>query len=516
MPSLVSLGGLPVVSGRRILTFFSSRVEPPTWLCWFLLAGWSAVLFFYGMTSAELWRTESLRAIIAQDMLRTGNWIVPKLYGEPLFTKPPGLYLAIVLCSLPLGKVTEITARLPSALAATIAVFLFYGLFTRYLGRRAGLLAAIMLPMSLIFLDKAPAAEIDMLQVVWVMAALLCFLRVLEREEDQDTHERTLPTREIAWWLAAFVCVAGGVLTKWTAPAFFYATVIPLLWARGRMRLFWSLSHGLAAALGGGICLAWIGAAVYLEGWHVFAATVLQEALPRLVPLYDQEYHAHHSYFVEVIRHPFWILGATLPWSIVALWSLKPGFYRLWNEREQRLLVFLHCWTWPNLIFWTLMSDHTPRHSFPCFPGIAGLAALVWWGWFTGKLPLPWPRIRPDRAIVCFLIAWLGAKAILVEAIMPRRMLGRDPRAKGELLASLVPAERILYLFGLKDEGIMFYFGRPVVRLKCIADLPSSPEPVYCILNYSEWEEWRGRCRMHVLEKLTDEQGDPIVLVRVR
>ena len=46
------------------------------------------------------------QAIIAAEFLRSGNWIVPTLYGEPLFTKPPGMYAAIALVSLPVGGVS--------------------------------------------------------------------------------------------------------------------------------------------------------------------------------------------------------------------------------------------------------------------------------------------------------------------------------------------------------------------------------------------------------------------------
>src|SRR6516164_10933647 len=113
--------------------------------CFIFLFLWCSFLFFYGLAGPELWRTESLRAIIAEGMLRSGNWIVPRLYGEPLFTKPPGMYIAIALCSLPLGRVTEFTARLPSALAATGCVLLFWWYFKRHLGRAAGLAAALIL-----------------------------------------------------------------------------------------------------------------------------------------------------------------------------------------------------------------------------------------------------------------------------------------------------------------------------------------------------------------------------------
>jgi hypothetical protein len=306
------------------------------------------------------------------------------------------------------------------------------------------------------------------------------------------------------------------VLTKWTAPAFFYGMAVPLLWWRGRLRLLWSWQHLVSAALGAALCLSWIAAAVLMTGWDVFYATVLQEALPRIVPFYDKQYHQHHTYWVEVVRHPFWIMATTLPWSVVALWTLWPGFARLWDERGRRLLAALHCWTWPNLLFWTLVSDHKPRHSMPLCPGLAGLAVMVFVAWITGKLPLPWPRIQPHKFLAATLAAWLAIKVAYVEIIMPRRSGIGAPREKGLLIASLVPSGTTLFLFRLKDEGIMFYFGGDAVRLHSFAELPSSPEPVYCILDRAEFQTLAKIRDVEVVNSLTDEQGQPIVLVRAK
>jgi hypothetical protein len=102
--------------------------------------------------------------------------------------------------------------------------------------------------------------------------------------------------------------------------------------------------------------------------------------------------------------------------------------------------------------------------------------------------------------------------------VLPQRDLQRDPRGKGALLASLVPANSILYLFQMKDEGIMFYYGRPVLRLARPADLPSSGEPLYCILAINEWRTWSQhstRAAVPLTNGLCDEQGDEMVLVRV-
>src|SRR5438874_1449298 len=128
---------------------FLSRPAECAWLAVALLLIWCGILFFYGLGSGELYRTESLRAILAEEFLRSGNWIVPTLYGQPIFTKPPGMYAAIALLSWPLGGVQDWTARLPSAFSATAMVFLFYWFFGRQLGRLAGLIAAAILPVSL-------------------------------------------------------------------------------------------------------------------------------------------------------------------------------------------------------------------------------------------------------------------------------------------------------------------------------------------------------------------------------
>jgi hypothetical protein len=82
-------------------------------------------------------------------------------------------------------------------------------------------------------------------------------------------------------------------------------------------------------------------------------------------------------------------------------------------------------------------------------------------------------------------------------------------------LAARVPQGTTLYLFRLKDEGIMFYYGRPVRRLPGPAQLTSSNEPLYCILDDGEWRTWPSSRPAEMLLRMPDEQGDPIVLARI-
>ncbi len=473
----------------------------------FLLA-LCGVLFFYGLNACELYQTESLRALLAAEFLRGGNWIVPKLYGEALLTKPPGMYAAIALVSWPFGQVSTATARLPSALAATATVLLCYAVFARRLGRRAGLVAAVVLPACVFWLGRVPSAEIDLLQLAWVAAALFCFLRALEIAE---TPEGRPFGREWGWWQLALLCVAGGLLTKWTAPAFFYLTVVPLLWKRGRLHILLRPAHCLSVFIAALLCLAWAAAVAMRTGWVPFFDAVCREALPRLSPLHHTRSYPWH----ELATFPISFLAANLPWSAAALWTLTPGFALLWDERGRRLLQLLHCWTWPNLLFWTLVPGHHLRHALPLQPGLAGLAALVWVAWLQGRLRWPFPVLRPVPVFLSLAALWLAVKIVFVTAIVPARDSARAPASKGRQIAALVPAERTLYLFRLKDEGILFYYGRPARRLPSPDYVPPWEFTAYCLLTESEYRQWSGPRTAEILLRLNDEQRHPIMLVKM-
>ena len=182
-----------------------------------LIVGFVGLVLGLGIGQPEMYRNEGLRASLAAEAVRDGGWLVPRLYGEPHLTKPPGMAVLIALCSLPFGEVTPVSARLPSVLAG--AAFLAF--FSRTVGRRfgagAGWLAAVLLPSCVLWLDRVPSAEIDLVQLAWVGGSLLALLHAAEDDS-------------AAWWLAAMACVAGGLFTKWTTPIFFYLTAQPWLW----------------------------------------------------------------------------------------------------------------------------------------------------------------------------------------------------------------------------------------------------------------------------------------------
>lgn len=449
-------------------------------------------LFLPGL-ALGLFRNEGLRALPAVEVLRDNeSWLTPTLHGEPQLTKPPGQTLLILLASLPSGHVTPITARLPSIAASVAIVLAFYLTFASHSGPRAGILAALIVPCSFLWLDRVPSAEIDLVQTTWVSLSLLFLAQAIESSEAGLSS-----IVRWAWWQAAILCVAGGFLTKWTAPAFFYLTAFPLLAWRKQLRLLFAWPHLLAAFLASLPCLGWLLFVIHEVGWEKVADTVGREALLRLSP-------AHHPRpypWSELLTFPGAFLLACLPWSLIAIPALKKRFGPSLDRRGRLLWQLFLCWALINLLFWTLVPGHRTRHVLPAQPAIAGLASLVLLAWVRGG-PAWQTGLRTLIAVA------LAAKLIFVVGVQARRTTGPRARRQGELLGLLVPEGRRIYIGRLKDEMLLFHANRPTRRVARPVDLSAGE---FVLLTAEERPDWRA---VRDIAHLHDAQGARLVLVQ--
>ena len=85
-----------------------------------------AALYLSGLGATDLWAPDEPRyAHVADEIVAGGHGatglIVMHVGGEPYSEKPPLYFWLAALASAPAGQVTEVSARLPSALAASAA-----------------------------------------------------------------------------------------------------------------------------------------------------------------------------------------------------------------------------------------------------------------------------------------------------------------------------------------------------------------------------------------------------------
>src|SRR5690606_10949615 len=195
------------------------------------------------------------------------------LDGEPYTQKPPLYFWLAAAAGLPDGRVHELDARLPSALAG-IALVLLVGRFgARSLAPATGALAAALLLTTFEFADEARRARLDVLLALFESAALALFWRI-------DRRPGRPPPALVA---GMHGCLGLAVLTK--GPVGF---LVPLLvmaaflaWER-RLRDLRRVLPAWAFALSVAPGLAWIAGAVALAPSGFFDEAVVENVIGRV------------------------------------------------------------------------------------------------------------------------------------------------------------------------------------------------------------------------------------------
>ena len=109
----------------------------------------AALLFLVNIWGYDLWAPdEPFFGEGAREMVVDGRWLVTHVNGDVNTHKPPLFFWLIALLSLPLGRVTSLTARLPSALAALGTVAMVLRELRRLEGLHTSLEAAAALPVN--------------------------------------------------------------------------------------------------------------------------------------------------------------------------------------------------------------------------------------------------------------------------------------------------------------------------------------------------------------------------------
>src|SRR5947207_5372847 len=88
-------------------------------------------LYFFSLSGVGLLGPDEPRyAAIGREMARSGDWITPRLWGEPWFEKPPLLYW-MTGTAFRLGLGEELAPRLPVALMSVAFLIFFYWVMSR-------------------------------------------------------------------------------------------------------------------------------------------------------------------------------------------------------------------------------------------------------------------------------------------------------------------------------------------------------------------------------------------------
>ena len=159
---------------------------------WLFLWATAILLLFINLGSGAISASEGRWFTIAQEMLSSGDFFHPVINGQAYYDKPLLSYWFIVLTSIFSGgiqaiqsdaavRVTEFSARVPSAVAALVALFCVISITKRLFSSRASYYAAWVFMTMYSFVFWGRLAEADMENLAFIAAATAWYLRVREK-----------------------------------------------------------------------------------------------------------------------------------------------------------------------------------------------------------------------------------------------------------------------------------------------------------------------------------------------
>lgn len=483
-----------------------------------------AVAWFGTLDYRKLVKPDEGRyAEIPREMVVTGDWLTPRLNGIKYFEKPALQYWATAAAYTAFGQ-HDWTARLWPALTGFFGVLLAGFVGRRLFGAEAGLLAAVTLATSLLYLAIGHFNTLDMGLTFFLEAAVFGFLLA------QSGQRR--------WMLVAWAALALAVLSK---------GIVALVLTGGTLVLYSLLARDLSVwrrlELVRGLPLFLLIAAPW------FIAVSL--ANPEFAHFFF--IHEHFERFLTKVHHryqPAWyfvpvLLIGALPWTTLALQSLA----RAWRRGEEKsgfaVRRFLALWCVVVFAFFSVSDSKLLSYILPLFPALAllvgdqltriGRKSLLRHLAFVALIALVCLLLAPrvalranDETPIAMMGAyahWLtaaaaiwsvGALAALVLAWCDRKIPAIASLAAATFLAGtgamlghenlsasnsaywiatkikpLVPADAPFYSVGNYDQTLPVYLGRTVTLVHYLGELEFGlkQEPAKSIRSMAEFRQ---------------------------
>jgi 4-amino-4-deoxy-L-arabinose transferase-like glycosyltransferase len=286
-------------------------------------------------------------ASIGREMARSGDWITPKLDGQPWFEKPPLLYWTTAIANR-LHLSDEWAARLPVVLASVAFLLFFYTALAREFSSAVATAATLIIATSAGWVAYSFAALTDLLMSAALAAAMLIAL---------------FDRRRWSGW-AAGALLGASILAKGFVPVVLYAPLF--LIARGK-RL--TTAAGAIVVAGPWLALCWMrnGSAFWNDFfWKQHIGRFFSPALEHVQPWW---------YYVPVL------LAGLFPWTPLAGLLARRKTY---EDARVRLLV---AWVLYGLFFFSASRNKLPGYLLPLMPALAVVLAVAldraprreWW-----------------------------------------------------------------------------------------------------------------------------------------
>ena len=415
-------GGSPRAMRRRLL----------------LLVVLVAPLYVWRLDRPGFSDTEGMRAEPAREMVVSGDWVTPRINGEPFLTKPPLMYWLAASVFTLVGP-TEY-ARLWPVLAALATIVVTGALGQELFGKVAGIAAAAVLATMAGFFVEARMLRADMVLVLTVTLMLYCYVRL---------RHGAGTTTAAAFW----VTLGAGILDKgFVALILVGATIAVFEMAVGKLRPGTLTTRLQMLSASWGIPLL-VG---IVMPWHVLAGAQNPGFL------WDYVVNQHLLFFFDK-KLPrdsipdslsfFWasFFARGLPWSVLLPGAVVHAVVRARAARGEETASLLPiAWLAAVLGFFSLAVSRLEHYSLPAMPAMALLVGAL-----LADTPArhTWVRRGALASLPAAVAAFL---AVMIMSYDPSLLLVTlDPTLRGYGLETLVRPAGLILAGGLLGVALL-------------------------------------------------------------
>lgn len=354
-------------------------------------------------------------ALMARDMVQSGDWLFPRR-GSELYAHKPPMFMWLQAAAYALTGNLRVAFLLPSLLASLLTLGLVWDLTRRLWNRRTANWAALALLTTIQFSLQARRGQIDAVVVAMITASMYGFLR-----------HYLLGSRP-RWAVFGWFMAGLGTITK--GVGFLPLLALPLIsWAR---RSGWRKM----AATDSARALRWLGPVAFVAATALWLVPMLASVagsgdaqasayahdllFRQTATRYANPWHHHQPpwYFLTVIA-TLW-----LPFAL-ALPALVPAWRRRLRRHDARILIVVG-WVLLVLLFFSASPGKREVYILPALPMLCIAAApwlprLIQQRWLQGAL-LGFSSLLAVAALYAGLHLLLGDPAWLRGYLASRGM----------------------------------------------------------------------------------------------
>jgi 4-amino-4-deoxy-L-arabinose transferase-like glycosyltransferase len=432
------------------------------WGLFCIVAG-AAALYLLGNERIPLWdRDEPRYAECSREMLRGGDWVVPRFLGELRAHKPPLVYWCQATAMQLFGE-TAAAARLPSTVAVTIVIALLAGFVRRVADVRLAAWSAFVFATSALVIAGAKLCITDGPLLLWICIGQGCLYLLWQKPS---------VSAALIFWLATGL--AG--LTKGPVVLLIHAGTLIVLAALDT-RGHWREAAAWKRAIG------WWRRLHPIIGLLIVCALVLpwiilvHQRAPSFLPLLLSRAGRYASGGAEGHAAPpgYYLLliwGLLFPWSFFLPAAVGTGLKENKDVPLARFALAAAIGPW---FVMELLANKLPFYILPCFPALAVLTAQL----------IVRRNMARGPAIMGGAMAFIAAIAFAV--ILPGFSSLAASRTIGRELASLGAGGSVtVAMIDYREPSLAFYQGGGA-RESSMSAISSPNPPNWAVITTDAW-----------------------------